>query len=98
MLEWFQSSPFANVLGIILIVIGVIILLKLFKNIAKPLIVILLVVAVVLIFFNVLDIALITTTGEKLFGSACSKITSDIDISSEITEGVNGFLSGIGQK
>lgn len=90
-LDWFDSSPFANVLGIILIVLGVIVILKLAKNITKPIFVVLIIVAAVLIFFNVIDLALVAANGQKLVSCICNKVVSDSDLAGKAGDIVAGL-------
>lgn len=72
-MNWFDSSPTANVIGIILIILGVIVLLKFAKEITRPLFIIIIVVAAVLMFFNILDIAMLSEYGKRLVSCACSE-------------------------
>ena len=72
-LNWINSSPSANVVSIILIILGAIIVLKLAKNITRPLFIIVIVVAAVLLFFNILDLAMLSEYGKRLISCACSE-------------------------
>lgn len=72
-LNWINSSPSANVVSIILIVLGAIIVLKLAKNITRPLFIIVIVVAAVLLFFNILDLAMLSEYGKRMISCACSE-------------------------
>jgi len=74
--NWFESSPSANVVGIILIVLGVILVLKFARNITRPLFIIVIVVAAVLLFFNILDLAMLGEYGKRLISCACSETPS----------------------
>ena len=95
MAEWFNSSPLTNVVGIILIVIGAIIVLKLFKDITRPLFIIVLVVAAVLIFFNVLDLAFLAASGKKLFDSLWSSVVSSVDVEGMLTSAADSVISDV---
>jgi len=75
-INWFESSPSANVVGIILIILGAIIVLKFAKNITRPLFIIVIVVAAVLLFFNILDLAMLGEYGKRLISCACSETPS----------------------
>lgn len=76
MKEWLSTSPFSSVLGIIIVIAAVIIAFKVIKSIAKPLFLGILIVAGVLILFNVIDLAFIASTGQKLLGFIWDKITA----------------------
>ncbi len=78
--NWFNSSPTANVVMIILIVLGVIILLKLAKNITRPLFIIVIVVAAILLFFNILDLAMLSEYGKRMISCACSETPSAVSV------------------
>lgn len=75
-MNWFESSPSANVIGIILIVLGAILVLKFARNITRPLFIIVIVVAAVLLFFNILDLAMLGEYGKRLISCACSESPS----------------------
>ena len=78
--NWIDTSPTANVLWIILIVLGVIILLKYVKEITRPLLIVIVVAAAVLIFFNVLDMAMLAEYGKRMVSCACSESPSAVSI------------------
>ena len=78
--NWFQNSPSANVFSIIVIVLGVIILLKFAREITRPLFVIIIVVAAVLLFFNVLDLAMLSEYGKRLISCACAETPSAVSL------------------
>jgi len=78
--EWINSSPSANVVGIILIILGVIILLKCVRNITRPLFIIIIVVAAVLLFFNVLDLAMLSEYGKRMISCACSETPAAVSL------------------
>ncbi len=78
--EWMNSSPTANVIGIVLIVLGVIILLKYVKNITRPLLIVIIGVAAVLLFFNVLDMAMLAEYGKRMVSCACSEAPSAVSV------------------
>ncbi|MBE6759155.1 MAG: hypothetical protein E7554_03590 [Ruminococcaceae bacterium] len=83
-INWFETSPSANVVSIILIVLAVIIILKTVKNITRPIFILVIVVAAILLFFNVLDLATLSTYGEKLISCACSESSSADVIASSL--------------
>lgn len=76
MKEWLNSSPYSSILGIVIVIAAVVIAFKVIKSIAKPLFMGILIVAGVLILFNVIDLAFIASTGQKLLGFIWDKITS----------------------
>ena len=78
--NWMDTSPTANVLGIVLIVLGVIVLLKYAKEITRPLFVIIIVAAAVLIFFNVLDMAMLAEYGKRMVSCACSETPAAVSL------------------
>ncbi len=66
MKEWLETSAFSSVLGIVIAIVLLILVLKVFQKVTRPLFIIAIVVAGVLIFFNVLDLTLLASTGKKL--------------------------------
>ncbi len=83
-INWFNSSPSANVISIILIILGAIIILKLAKNITRPLFIIVIVVAAVLLFFNILDLAMLSEYGKRLISCACSETPSAVELAENL--------------
>ena len=75
MSEW-MSSAGSSYLGIALIVIAAFVLLKFFKDIAKPIIYVALIVCGVLLVFNIIDLALIAAGGKKLLSTMWSSCSS----------------------
>ena len=78
--NWIESSPSANIVGIILIILAVIIVLKVAKNITRPLFIIVIVVAAVLLFFNILDLAMLSEYGKRMVSCVCSETPSAVSI------------------
>ena len=72
--EWIESSPVSSILMIVIGVLALILVLKIIRSIAKPLLIIIVVVAAVLIFFNLLDLTLLAATGKKLLELIWDKI------------------------
>ena len=72
--EWLSTSPLSSILGIILAVALLFLALKLLKSIAKPLIIAIVVIGVVLIAFNIIDLAFIASTGEKFLAHIWEQI------------------------
>lgn len=79
-LDWINSSPSANVVSIILIVLAAIIVLKLAKNITRPIFIIVIVVTAVLLFFNILDLAMLSEYGKRMISCACSESPSAVSL------------------
>ena len=79
-INWFQSSPSANVVGIILIALAAIIVLKLAKNIARPIVIVAVVVLAVLLFFNILDLAILSEYGKRMLSCACAESPSAAEL------------------
>ncbi len=75
-----QSSPSTNIVGILVIILGVIILLKFMKNITRPLFIIIIVVAAILLFFNILDLAMLSEYGKRMISCACSESPSAVSL------------------
>ena len=88
MSEWLANSPVSSWLGIIIAVILLIIVSKIVHNITRPVFLVLVIVAGVMIFYNVIDLTLLASTGKKLFASClgCGGENEDklVDLSAAI--------------
>lgn len=88
MSEWIANSPFSSVLGIVIAVIVLIIISKVVHNITRPVFLIIAIVAGIMIFYNVIDLTLLASSGKKLFASClgCGGENSDklVDLSAAI--------------
>ena len=69
MSEWIANSPFSSVLGIVIAVIILIIVSKLVHDVTRPIFLILVLVAGIMIFYNVIDLTLLASSGKKLFAN-----------------------------
>lgn len=83
-IEWFNSSPSANVVGIILIILAAIILFKFAKEIAKPVFTVIFVVLALLLFFNVLDLAMVSEYGIRMLSCMCAEAVPSVSLSDVI--------------
>lgn len=69
MSEWIANSPFSSVLGIIIAVIILIVVSKMVHDITRPIFLVLVIAAGIMIFYNVIDLTLLASTGQKLLTS-----------------------------
>ncbi len=92
MKEWLESSPYSSLLNIVIIIVLVVLALKLLNSIAKPLLTAILVVGVVLIAFNVIDLAFIASTGEKMLAYLWDLIKSSA--ADAASDAISNALSG----
>jgi len=74
--EWISSSPLSSILGIIIAIALIIIAMNLLKSITKPIFIGIIVIGVVLIAFNIIDLAFISSTGQKFLSYLWDQITS----------------------
>ena len=90
-MEWIKSSPVSSIVGIVIAVVLVLIALKMLRSIARPILITIVVVAGILIFFNVLDLAFLASTGQKLLQYIFDR---SVDAGKEaIVNGISSFIS-----
>ena len=69
MSEWLANSPFSSVLGIVIAVVLLLIVSKVLHDVTRPVFLVVAIVCGILIFYNVIDLTLLASTGKKLFTS-----------------------------
>lgn len=92
MKEWLINSPYSSVINIIIIVVLVVLALDLLKSIAKPILTAIVIIGVVLVVFNVIDLAMIAATGEKLLSYIWESIKSSA--ADAASSAISNALSG----